>query len=146
MDFFPYNTDAAIELVDSLSTNLQAKSPVELSLNPCHSRHYSSLPHVIGGYYKSRETRIEESRKALDKANEKIQHSLCQNIGMDSGPEYHLFAIDVTPNKTTLCKKTSGQGICACQRDGDRQKNRWPLVINIHVLPTSHRTNIGHCH
>ena len=92
--FFPYNADAAIELVDSLSTNLQAKSPVELSLNPCYSRHYSSLPHVIGGYYKSRETSIEESRKALDNANEKIQHSLCQNIGMDSGAEYHLFAID----------------------------------------------------
>ena len=110
MDFFPYNADAAIELVDSLSTNLQAKSPVELSLNPCYSRHYSSLPHVIGGYYKSRETSIEESRKALDNANEKIQHSLCQNIGVDSGAEYHLFAIDVTPNKRPYAKKLADKG------------------------------------
>ena len=32
---FPYRRDSLLELVDALSSNERAQSPVELSLNPC---------------------------------------------------------------------------------------------------------------
>ncbi|MBX3708736.1 MAG: hypothetical protein KIT56_05785 [Gammaproteobacteria bacterium] len=44
--FFPSRRDAAMELVDSLASNTQAKSVVELSLDPLHRRNYCSITWV----------------------------------------------------------------------------------------------------
>ena len=49
---FPYNTDAAIKLVDVLSSNTQAISPVQLTENPSYKRHYTTLTSVISSFYK----------------------------------------------------------------------------------------------
>ena len=112
MGFSPYNTDASIELIDSLSSNLVATSPVELTLNSSYSRHYSTLPRVIGSYYKPRnEENIEDMEKAKESSNLKIQNSLCQHIDTTTTKnEYHLFAIDVTPNKRPHAKKLADKG------------------------------------
>jgi hypothetical protein len=39
-NYFPRRRDAAMELVDALSSNTTAQSVVELSLNPVHRRNY----------------------------------------------------------------------------------------------------------
>ena len=39
----PYRADATVELLDALSSNTNAKSVVELSLNPCFRRNYKSV-------------------------------------------------------------------------------------------------------
>ena len=45
--FFPSRRDAAMELVDALSSNKTATSVVELSLSPLHRRNYCSITRVL---------------------------------------------------------------------------------------------------
>ena len=52
--FSPYNTDTAVELIDTLSANQSATSVVQLTLSPFFTRHYSILTHTINNYYKPR--------------------------------------------------------------------------------------------
>ena len=40
---FPYRRDSLLELLDVISSNDRAQSPVELSLNPLFRRQYSAL-------------------------------------------------------------------------------------------------------
>jgi len=47
---FPYRPDATMDLIDALSTNISAKSPVELSLNPLFHRQYSSLHDAVDNF------------------------------------------------------------------------------------------------
>jgi len=49
--FFPSRQDAAMELVDALSSNTNATSVVELSLNPLHRRNYCSITRVVDEFY-----------------------------------------------------------------------------------------------
>ena len=53
--FFPYNTDASIELVDALSSNTGADSVLQLSENNCYTRHYTSLTYAISSFYKPKD-------------------------------------------------------------------------------------------
>lgn len=86
--FFPRRQDAAMELVDSLSSNTTARSVVELSLSPLHRRNYSSITRV------------------LDEYPQDAGHAQCNEfILLMSGycPElksrrYHVFGVDSTPN------------------------------------------------
>jgi hypothetical protein len=45
--FFPSRRDAAMELVDALSSNKTANSIVALSLSPLHRRNYCSITRVL---------------------------------------------------------------------------------------------------
>lgn len=49
--FFQFRHDAAIELVDSLSSNTTANSVVELSLSSMHRRNYCSITRVVREFY-----------------------------------------------------------------------------------------------
>ena len=48
--FFPSRRDAAMELVDALSSNKTASSIVALSLSPLHRRNYCSITRVFDEY------------------------------------------------------------------------------------------------
>ena len=48
---FPSRQDAAMDLVDALSSNTSATSVVELSLTPLHRRNYCSIRRVIDEFY-----------------------------------------------------------------------------------------------
>ena len=63
---FPYNTDAAIELVDALSSNTHATSPIQLTENQSYTRHYSTLPAAISSFYKPKTKKPEEFEKQID--------------------------------------------------------------------------------
>ena len=107
---FPYNTDAAIELVDALSSNTQATSPVQLTENQSYTRHYSTLTSVISSFYKPKTKKPDEYQQQLAEAKKKIQNTLCQHIELDYEPAYHLFGIDVTPDPRPYAKKVDDRG------------------------------------
>ncbi len=88
--FFPSRRDAAMELVDSLSSNTSAKSVVELSLNPLHRRNYCSITRVLGEYRSKDTLDLEQQEDRLTK----ILSELCIS---EQKRRYHLFAVDCTP-------------------------------------------------
>jgi len=68
--------DAAMERVDSLASNTQTKSVVELSLNPLHCRNYCSLTCAISEFY---EGPTQEERRAQNKRLTKIVSECCHS-------------------------------------------------------------------
>ena len=50
--FFPSRQDAAMELVDALSSNKTATSVVELSLSPLHRLNYCSITGSVAKTFK----------------------------------------------------------------------------------------------
>ena len=109
-DLFTYNTDASIELVDALSSNTEANSVVQLSENICYTRHYTTLTSVVSSFYKPNDKAANEYQEQLKEAKKKIQNTLCQHIEIDIERDYHLFAIDVTPNPRPYAKKVEDRG------------------------------------
>lgn len=108
--FFPYNTDASIELVDALSSNTEADSVVKLSENSLYTRHYTTLTPVISSFYKPKDKKAKDYQTQLAEAKKKIQNTLCKHIEVDIECDSHLFAIDVTPNPRPYAKKLEDKG------------------------------------
>lgn len=86
--FFPSRRDAAMELVDSLSSNKTASSVVELSLSPLHRRNYCSITRVLDEYMSKDPAEALQQEQALTR----ILSNLCL---LESRP-FHLFAVDCT--------------------------------------------------
>ena len=60
--FFPSRRDAALDLVDALSSNRAASSVVELSLSPLHRRNYCSITRVLDEYLSKDVTAAQQQR------------------------------------------------------------------------------------
>lgn len=103
--FFPRRRDAAMELVDSLASNTQAKSVVELSLNPVHRRNYCSITRSIGEFYAGLS---HENKQRQNKQLTQILSECCSPLQKRL---YHLFALDCTPNPRVFAKTLSDRGI-----------------------------------
>ena len=84
-NFFHHRRDAAIELIDSLSSNTQARSVVELSLNVLHRRNYCSITRVLD------EFNYEDNTKNTEQSAELMQ-LLLENCPAQQKRGYHLFA------------------------------------------------------
>lgn len=84
-----YRRDAAIELVDSLSSNTTAQSVVELSLNPLHRRNYCSITRVLD------ECMPVDEKKELQKKTISLLSQACPEL---KERFYHLLAVDCTSN------------------------------------------------
>lgn len=63
--FFPSRRDAAMELVDALSSNRAASSVVELSLSPLHRRNYCSITRVLDEYVSKDAGIAKQQKQAL---------------------------------------------------------------------------------
>ena len=50
-EIIPKRRDAIFELIDALSTNIQADSVVQLSLNPHHRRSYNSIHDAVENFF-----------------------------------------------------------------------------------------------
>lgn len=88
--FFPSRRDAAMELVDAVSSNTTAGSIMELSLNPIHRRNYCSITRVLDEYKPdSIEKEQIQEKKLLD-----ILSGACV---AEQKRAFHLFAVDCTP-------------------------------------------------
>jgi hypothetical protein len=88
--FFPSRRDAAIELVDALSSNRTASSVVELSLSPLHRRNYCSITRVLDEYLSKDAVVARQQKQALTK----LLSSLCPLVQQRG---FHLFTVDCTP-------------------------------------------------
>ena len=87
--FFPSRRDAALDLVDALSSNRAASSVVELSLSPLHRRNYCSITRVLDEYLSKDVTAAQQQRGLT-----KLLSSLCPLVQQRG---FHLFAVDCTP-------------------------------------------------
>jgi hypothetical protein len=101
---FPYSTDACIEIIDALSSNVSTQSQIKLTLSPFFTRDHTSLSHAISSYYKPRNSSANDSQKLKQDADRNIQNVLCQHLDNHS-KDYNLFAIDATPYKRPYAKK-----------------------------------------
>jgi hypothetical protein len=88
--FFPSRRDAAMELVDALSSNKTASSVVELSLSPLHRRNYCSITRVLDEYLSQDAVSAQQQKRLLTK----LLSSLCPLVQQR---RFHLFAVDCTP-------------------------------------------------
>lgn len=90
--FFHHRKDAAMELIDSLSSNTQASSIVELSLNPHHRRNYCSITRVLDEFYSTKSVFSKQEQ------NKQLMTLLAEACPPLKDRPYHLFAADCTPN------------------------------------------------
>ena len=88
--FFPSRRDAAMELVDALSSNKTATSVVELSLSPLHRRNYCSITRVLDEYMSVDAVVAKQQKQELTN----LLSSLCPGL---PSRKFHLFAVDCTP-------------------------------------------------
>lgn len=88
--FFPRRRDAAMELVDSLSSNTTARSIVELSLNPLHRRNYCSITRVLDEFHQSQDSK---NRQWQHQQLMKLIAAICPPLNKQP---YHVFGVDCT--------------------------------------------------
>lgn len=89
-NFFPLRRDAAFELIDSLSNNVNGNSVVELSLNLLHRRNYCSITRVVDEFYP------ENTDKKVK--NNRLTKILSEQCVTTASRNYYLFGVDCTPN------------------------------------------------
>ena len=85
---FEHRADAAMELLDALSSNQSARSVVELSLNPWFRREYSSL-------YKAIEQCFASPSSHSGKAP--LLSAIAPTVPAPQHQSFYLFGLDVTP-------------------------------------------------
>lgn len=88
--FFPSRRDAAMELVDALSSNKTARSIMELSLSPVHRRNYCSITRVLDEY---KPRSIENELKQ----EEELMQILSEPCVTEQQRAFNLFVVDCTP-------------------------------------------------
>jgi hypothetical protein len=90
-----YRADATIELIDALSSNDNARSVIELSLNPLFRHKFSSISDCIDNFFiASSPGEYEIERQMQDKD---IMRLIGRYIDTPKLKEYYLLALDVTP-------------------------------------------------
>lgn len=102
--FFSARQDATMELIDALSSNTNATSVVELSLNPLHRRNYCSITRVIDEFYAS----TDADKKMTQ--NQKVTRLISQHCIQQEKRHFHLFAADVTPNPRVFSPTLKDRG------------------------------------
>lgn len=90
---FPYRRDSILDLLDALSSNDRARSPVELSLNRCFRRQHGALYRAIQNAYG-------ESELPVCSMEAKQQgEAVLATIPVPQHRQYQVFGIDETPNE-----------------------------------------------
>lgn len=88
--FFTHRKDAALDLLDALSSNTSARSVMDLSLSPLHRRNYCSITRVLDEFYLG----AAEPQKKHDELIQLIS-GYCPAL---KSRLYHLFGVDATAN------------------------------------------------
>ncbi len=90
-NFLVSRRETVMELIDSLSSNQQANSVVELSLNPLFQRNYNSL------YKGIQEFVPDEIDDNYEKLTKNLLTTVAQTIPPPKSRHFNLFGIDATP-------------------------------------------------
>ncbi len=97
---FSYRADSTMDLIDALSSNTDATSVVQLSLNPIFRRRYGSIRDAITHFETDPKQRINIERCL-------IRH--CSAITKTQS--YRLFVLDCTPAPRKYSRTVSDKGI-----------------------------------
>ena len=99
---FPAGCDSLMDLLDALSGNISAHSPVELCEHPLFRRGYSALYKAIVQFFQpsSSETAIEEKRLF----QQSLLQALAPLIPAPNQRNFHLFGLDATPMPRPFAK------------------------------------------
>ncbi len=92
---FAYHADTLMKLIDALSSATTARSVVELSLEACFRRQYSSVYAAIDKFFQ-----VKDASKATEERRQQEQTLLGLIAGHIPAPEqqpYWLFGSDATP-------------------------------------------------
>jgi len=90
-----YRRDTLLDMLDALSSNINARSVVELSLSAFFRRGYSSITDGIDNFFQAKEQgKEEEERKEW---NEKLVRIIVPYLDRPEERKFWLFGIDVTP-------------------------------------------------
>ena len=92
---FDARPDATLGLIDALSTNISARSVVELSLNPYFRFSYNSIYDAIDNFFTPREPeKADEERRGVEKRYVQLIASV---LPEPTNRPFWLFALDGTP-------------------------------------------------
>jgi len=105
---FDLRRDALMELIDALSSTLNARSVVELSLSPFFRRHYSSVHDAIAHLFRPSEPeKADEERRAVE---QKWVRLIASYLPEPQRQKFWLFGTDVVtiprPFARTLADRT----------------------------------------
>ena len=89
--FLGSRRSSVMELLDSLSSNLEASSVVELSLNPLFRRDYNSLYKAIQDFLPP------PNHPDYEKAVDGLFSIVSATVPPPSERQFYLFGVDVTP-------------------------------------------------
>ena len=88
---FGQRKSGIMELLDALSSNQNASSVVELSLNPLFRRDYNSLYKGIHSFLPTRK------KKNYQKAVDRLFSVIASTIPQPTSRQFYLFGVDTTP-------------------------------------------------
>ncbi len=94
-DILPQRPDAILDLLDALASNTQARSPVELSLNPLFRRQYGSIYDAVDRFFvPTSSTAAVAARRAHEW---RLLRLLADLLPRPQRRKFWLFGIDRTP-------------------------------------------------
>jgi len=99
---FPAGRDSLMDLLDSLSGNISAHSPVELCEHPLFRRGYSALYKAIVQFFQPQApvSAIEEKKLF----QQSLLKALAPLIPAPTQRKFHLFGLDATPMPRPFAK------------------------------------------
>ena len=90
----PYRTDAIMELLDALSSNTNAKSVVELSLNPRFRRNYKSVYDSIQHFHQPSHSEPNDEERRIHE--QKLMRLIGSYLPEPQHQRFWLLGVDVT--------------------------------------------------
>jgi hypothetical protein len=124
-------TDTLMDLVDALSSNTNARTVVELTLNPHFRRHYSALNKAVA---------------VSSLTNPQLAHMASQSIGELCQRKYYVLGTDVTSNPRPYAQTLPDRGFVY---QPNTIKGNKPIVIGHQYslwafLPEPDQSKSGH--
>ncbi len=104
-DCFDARQDTVMDLLDALASNISARTPVELSLNPLFRRDYSALYKAIAEAFST--DPWEEDDSSPSDSVEQLLTALAQVIPPPQARPYLLLGLDATPNPRPYARTLS---------------------------------------
>ncbi len=105
---FDSRQDTVMDLLDALASNQQARSTVELSLNPLFRRDYSALYQAIEEAFSHREADPEPDNSGGEQQFKHLLEAIAFVVPEPTERPFQLLGVDVTRNATSLCRDTGG--------------------------------------
>jgi len=93
--YLPQRPDALLDLLDALASNTQARSPVELSLNPLFRRQYGSVYDAVDHFFVPTTTAAASGERRLHEL--RLLRLLAGVLPRPSQRKFWLFGVDRTP-------------------------------------------------